>query len=92
MLNYDEIVTQAHEHRTWRLADAEQRRLTSSVVGPGTDTAPDFSISFSISQGDTKDNTAETIIFAASKQSVTSACTTRLGHIRQYPGPCPSIG
>lgn len=32
MLNYDEIVTQASEHRSFLLANAEQQRLTQSLV------------------------------------------------------------
>ena len=32
MLNYDEITTQVHEHRTLLLANAEQRRLAQSLT------------------------------------------------------------
>ncbi len=32
MLNYDEIVTQAHDHRTLLLANAEQQRLAQTVA------------------------------------------------------------
>lgn len=32
MLNYETIVTQAHEYRTLRLAQAEQRRLAQALT------------------------------------------------------------
>lgn len=32
MLNYDELVTQAHDHRTWLLTNAQQQRFAQAVA------------------------------------------------------------